>query len=293
MKITRKKFLKRTLASATGLIFLKSFSSVSGAYSKKKKVKYRILGRTGIKVSEVGMGASRTMEPSVIMAALDNGINFFDTGRSYANGQNEVMLGKVLSKNRDKVVIQSKAKVKNYGTNKEIIKQLEISLSESLKALQTDYIDVFLLHMASKAEYINNEEVIRFLEDAKKAGRIRATGFSSHDNFVELLKINNTHQHYDVVMTPFNYKGSYNHSESNYFSEWNQDDLLVELKKIKENNIGFVAMKTASAGPYSPNGGKESYMEALRWILQYDFVSSVVPAMGNINEINENVQAMW
>ncbi len=292
MSITRKHFLKRTFASVAGLSLLNSYSSVLGASFANKKVKYRKLGRTGIKVSEVGIGASRTMEPTVILTAMDKGINLFDSGRAYANGQNEVMLGKVLGKYRKKVVLQSKMKIVK-GTNAEIVKSMENSLHESLKALQTDYIDIMLLHGVSKAEQITNEEIIRFLEDAKQAGKIRAIGFSSHSGFVDLLKINNADKHYDVVMTPFNYKGSYIHSINKKFNEWNQDDLIVELKKAKENNLGFVAMKTTSAGPYSPNGGEESYKEALRWILQHDFVGSVVPGMGSIEEINENIQAMW
>src|SRR3989339_887848 len=56
---------------------------------------FRTLGKAGIEVTEVGFGASRTMDPTLINFALEKGINFFDTGRSYFNGQNESLLGKV------------------------------------------------------------------------------------------------------------------------------------------------------------------------------------------------------
>ncbi len=294
MGISRKEFIKRTSAGIAGVTMFSSFSKAAGDFLSREKVKYRVLGRTGIKVSQVGMGATRTSEPSVIMAALDKGINFFDTGRVYANGQNEVMLGKVFAKNRKKLVIQSKVKInENASTGDEIRKGMEDSLHQSLKALQTDYIDVYLLHGVSKPEEINNEDIMRFMEDAKKSGKIRAMGFSSHTNFIELININNESLFYDVIMAPFNYKGSYVHSISKTYREWDQEGLIVQLKNMKVNNLGFVGMKTTSAGPYSATGKEGTYSEALRWILEHDFVCTVVPGMGNIDEINENVTAMW
>ena len=65
-----------------------------------------------MKVTTLGMGATRTMEPVIIKAALDNGINFYDTGRRYAGGNNEIMLGKVFEGIRNEVVIQSKVPVR-------------------------------------------------------------------------------------------------------------------------------------------------------------------------------------
>ena len=67
------------------------------------------MGRTGLRVTKLGMGASRTMEPAVIKAALDSGINFFDTAPNYGLGTGEERLGKALkSKDRSKIVINTK-----------------------------------------------------------------------------------------------------------------------------------------------------------------------------------------
>ena len=64
----------------------------------KPAIAYRSLGKAGIKVTEIGFGASRTMDPSLVHHALEVGMNFIDTGRAYANGPNEFMVGKVLRK---------------------------------------------------------------------------------------------------------------------------------------------------------------------------------------------------
>jgi len=102
-----------------------------------------ILGRTVIKVPTICYGASRTQEPALVKTVLDKEINFFDTRRSHANGQNEVMLGKALKGLRKQVVIQSKIKLRINERGKElqlsnvakkIKKRMEYSLHASLIA---------------------------------------------------------------------------------------------------------------------------------------------------------------
>jgi hypothetical protein len=95
-------------------------------------------------------------------------------------------------------------------------------------------------------------------------------------------------------MVPYNQKGSYKHSRASHYNEWDQPALESELKKAEKNNIGIVAMKTCSGGPYSPDGkSKPSYEEALKWVLSHSYITTMAVAMGNMKEINENVQAMF
>jgi predicted aldo/keto reductase-like oxidoreductase len=177
--------------------------------------------------------------------------------------------------------------------SKKMRNMLEVSLKESLKALQTDYIDIFLMHGASKVAIIEHEAVMDFFRVAKEKGQIRACGFSSHDNQVALLKAANKNKFYDVIMIPYNHKGSYIHSQGGHYREWDQHALESELKKAEHNSIGIIAMKTCSGGPYSADGkSNPSYKAALKWILNHSYVSSMAVAMGNVKEINENVQAM-
>jgi len=303
--ISRKGFLSKASAGLLtfGLFPGERFRlSDSHAGDKQAFPEYRQLGRTGIRVTPVGFGASRTMEPMLLRSALKAGINFIDTGRAYFNGQNEVMVGKVIKGMRKEVIVQSKIKIKPRGTGENLdsteaydrIKNLTRSLlAESLKALQTDYIDVLLFHEADSVDMINHDAVLEFFRDAKEKGQIRACGFSTHSNQVELLKAANKSKSYDVVMVPYNHKGSYTHMNSGQYSDWDQSALEKELAKAEMNNIGIIAMKTCSGGPYAFKGEDQpSYRSALKWILNHSYINTMAVAMGNLSELNEDLRAM-
>ena len=305
-KITRKEFLKRSSVGVVGISLIGKTSNLLSKNNLTKKApvpQTRILGRSGIRVTTVGFGASRTLEPSLLKNALDTGINFIDTGRPYANGQNEVMVGSVIKDMRKDLVIQSKLQVRLKEKGEELkaskvlnkIKNImSASLNASLEALQTDYIDIMLIHGADSIDVINNVAVMEFFANAKKDGKILACGFSSHENQLELLKASNENYFYDVIMVPYNYKGSYIHSNSGHSSEWDQKGVEMELEKAANNNIGIIAMKTCSAGPYSADKNKNpTYKEGLEWILNHKFIHSTAVAMANTQEIQENIQIMF
>jgi len=198
----------------------------SARHSGKKAPALRLLGRTGLKVTPIGFGASRTMEPSLVKAALDRGINFFDTGRSYFNGRNEVMLGKALQGRRDEVVIQSKIPLRlrrkegeplSPEALKRVAKSLRASLDASLKALATGRVEVMLLHGISSPSVLENETVRDFFRESRKKGMIRACGFSTHANQAAMLRSANKDAFFDVVMVTYNHKGSFRHSRSGAF----------------------------------------------------------------------------
>jgi len=104
---------------------------------KSPTLEYRTLGRTGLKVTTVGMGVMNCSDSAVVLRAFDLGINFFDTAPSYMGGRNEEMVGKTLKGKRDKVFIQTK-----LGTSDE--KRMRDSVERSLRRLQTDYVDILL-----------------------------------------------------------------------------------------------------------------------------------------------------
>lgn len=296
-KISRKEFLKSSSAALLGF-GLSSFrpKKVEAKIEANKASGPNELGKTGIKVSPIGFGASRTMEPALVMAAMDAGFIFLDTGRSYSNGQNEVMVGKVVAGRRKDVIIQSKLRAdleEKELTSSEAIESLNrnmsSSLEASLKALGTDYIDIMLIHGATSPKVIHHEAVMAFFEKEKKKGKIRAHGFSTHSNQIELIGAANLKRYYDVIMVTYNHKGSYIHMNSGRYSEWDQPALEVEMDKAKKNGFGLVAMKTCSAGPCSPDKKtKPSFENALRWILNRNKVHTMAVAMGNFEQIEEN-----
>lgn len=292
-KISRKEFFLKTGAA------LSSLGLISGRYreEKKQEPELRPLGNTGIQVTPLCFGASRTNDERLINYAIDKGINFLDTGRSYANGNNERLVGNAIRGRRERIVIQSKMhlypdeldyKGKGRRGFNEIKKVLEDRITESLQALKTDYIDIMLFHSAKDEFYTFHEAVLEFYSEQKQKGTIRAHGFSSHDFSLGLLKRNNKDLFYDVVMHAFNHRGGFTHSLSDWSAEWDQDVLIRELDKAAGMGKGIVAMKTCSGGPYSFNGESNGdYRQAVDWVINHPFIHSAAVAMSNYNEVND------
>ncbi len=289
--MNRKKFLYCASAGlgSIGIAGCSSLSFLKKA-SQDGTVNYRTLGKTGIKVTPVGFGASRTNEPSIIKGVVDTGVNFFDTGRMYAEGKNEEVIGRVISGIRDKIVIQSKIHQRIQHDKA----AMEKSIDDSLTALRTDYIDVMLLRWTADKDAVNNPVAMEVLDRARKNGKIRSYGFSCHSNQVEVMQAAIENSFYDVALVTYNHAGKYVHSNSGRTGEWDTVDLEREIKKAASIGMGVVAMKTCSGGPFRSEGDAEpTYTSALRWILKNKNISTVVPAMGSFREIEEDVLAMY
>ncbi len=292
---TRKIFIA---AAITGLAGFKLSAERNGLETSWNS-NPRSVGNTGIMVSSLCFGAPRTNEESLIKFAVDKGMNFIDTGRSYGNGNNERLVGRALAGIRNKIIIQSKIKLepdqlpsggKGRRGAEEIRQILSSTLEESLKALDTDFIDILLYHGASEENLLFHPEVQKFFSDMKSSGVIRAHGFSTHNDRMNLLSRNNSEVFYDVVMVPFNHKGAYIHSVTGNHSAWDQERLVSLLEEAGLKGIGVVAMKTCSGGKYSPDTGREpSYKEAVSWVLRHGFVSSAAVAMADFGQVSEHI----
>jgi aryl-alcohol dehydrogenase-like predicted oxidoreductase len=171
-------------------------------------IPYRKLGKSGIEVSPMGMGCWAIGGPwqllgspcgwgevddnesiHAIQAALDHGINFFDTAANYGAGHSERILGKALEGRRDKMIIATKfgfmvdeggKNVTRFNHDEDVIRDARISCENSMKRLGTGYIDLLQLHVwdfpAEQAV-----EVREALEGLVREGKIRAYGWSTDD----------------------------------------------------------------------------------------------------------------
>lgn len=295
MDISRKKFLTTALAGLAGIKLL----SRTGDEKLFGPEVRRNLGKTGISVSPLGFGASRANEESLIKYAISKGINFVDTGRAYANGNNERLIGNVISGIRKNIVIQSKLRLdpneipsggKGRKGAREIRNVLSSKLEASLKALNSDYIDILLYHDASEENLLFHPEVMNFFAGLKSSGVIRAHGFSTHNDRMILQERNNKEGFYDVMMVPFNHKGSFIHSITGQYSEWDQRKQMAVLIEAANKGIGIIAMKTCSGDKYSPSQDLEpSYREAVKWVIQHPFIGSAAVAMANFEQIDEHI----
>lgn len=151
-------------------------------------MEYRNLGQTGLKVSITGIGCNNfgrrcdaVATREIVAAALDNGINFFDTADMYGSGQSEEFLGKAIKdKDRTQIVIATKFANPmgegdlNRGASRRYIMN---AVDASLKRLGTDYIDLYQQHVPDPSTPI--EETLRALDDLVRAGKVRYLGNSN------------------------------------------------------------------------------------------------------------------
>jgi aryl-alcohol dehydrogenase-like predicted oxidoreductase len=152
-------------------------------------VKYRTLGRTGIKVSPYCLGAmmfgwvgnaDHDESVRIIHRALDAGINFVDTADAYSRGESEEIVGKALKGRRDSVVLATKAHLpmgddpNQQGNSR---RWLTRALEDSLRRLGTDHVDLFQVHRPAPDTDV--EETLAALTDLVRAGKVRAIGSST------------------------------------------------------------------------------------------------------------------
>jgi 1-deoxyxylulose-5-phosphate synthase len=153
-------------------------------------MEYRSLGRTGVLVSPLCLGAmnfggptDETMSIEIIDRALDAGINFIDTANVYNHGESERIVGKALKGNgrRDQVVLATKVHGNmGEGPNEQGNSRYHIiqACEDSLRRLQTDHIDLYQLHRPSLT--IPQDETLRAFDDLVRAGKVRYIGCSTH-----------------------------------------------------------------------------------------------------------------
>jgi aryl-alcohol dehydrogenase-like predicted oxidoreductase len=143
-------------------------------------MKFRLLGRTGVQVSQLCFGAmsfggeaDESAAAAMYKAGRDAGINFFDTANQYSNGRSEAILGRLMQGHRDDLVIATKcANPTGPDVNARGLSRRHITRAadESLKRLGTDRVEVFYLHQQDASTPL--EESLRALEDHVRAGKI-------------------------------------------------------------------------------------------------------------------------
>ncbi len=270
---SRRRFLK------AGLILPASgFASTNSLFAFSKTpdgVSYRVLGKTGLKVSSVGSGVGIEPDPQVIARAIDLGVNYFDTARGYGNGNSERITGSAFRGKRNRVILATKT---DGRTKASIFKDMD----ESLKALNSDYVDIYHLHSRDTPDTIT-DEAVEACEMLKERGKARFIGISTHDVHAvadHILKIGK----FDVVQTTYSYAigGAPLRREA--------------IGKLYAAGIGIVAMKViiAVAGfiPRDVNLPREGPLAAIKWVLLNPAISTTVPYMKNIAELEMNVRAM-
>jgi len=237
---------------------------------------YRTLGRTGLKITVISFGAMLTPEAEVMEVAFDHGVNYVDTARRYMSGRNEEIVGRALKGRRDKVYVATKIQPASV-TRQAIFKDIDTSL----KALETDYVDVLQLHNLTDGDRIYNAEIREALSKIKQQGKARFLGVTTHTGQVKVLNalMEDKDKFFDTALVGYNFKSD--------------SDTKAAIAKAARQQIGIIAMKT-QAGGYETNqmGPISPHRAALKWVLQDTSVTAAIPGMRNMSELKEDLGAM-
>ena len=232
-------------------------------------MEYRILGKTGLRISRLGFGGIPIQKIDAIgtrklaQKLIDEGVNFIDTARGYT--VSEEYIGFALSGKREKFVLATKSMTR---TKEAMARDIDTSLAN----LRTDYIDLYQVHNPSAKDLdsvIAPGGALEALFDAKASGKIGHIGITLHA--VELFEKAIELPWVETIMFPYN------------VVETQGEELI---KRCGEKNIGFICMKPLAGGAI------EDGRLALRFIASNPDVTVVIPGMAEEKEIEDNAKAI-
>jgi aryl-alcohol dehydrogenase-like predicted oxidoreductase len=243
------------------------------------KFTYRTIGKTGLKPTAVGFGCMVTSDQTVVERAADIGITYFDTARGYQGGNNERMVGAALKAKRNSLILSSKT---HAATKEQALQDIDTSLKE----LGTDHLDIWYLHAKTKADQIT-DELMEAQDIAKKAGKIRFAGVSTHSGQQEVLPAAIAKKHFDVILTSYNFT-----------MDAGMEGLI---QSVKDAGIGLVAMKVMAGGFRQLRQGSPRYdvfhrdgamLAMLKWVLKNKNVDTTIPSITDFDQLDQNLRAM-
>jgi aryl-alcohol dehydrogenase-like predicted oxidoreductase len=293
-------FSRRDFLTA-GLVLPAALMPRAPQATRTPELAYRTLGKTGLKVTTLSFGCMTNSEPSVIARAADLGINHFDTARAYQNGHNERLVGLALKERRKQVIISSKSGAR---TGAQALADLETSLRE----LGTDYLDIWYLHTKSEPSEVT-DELLEAQRAAKKDGKIRFSGVSTHFNMDRMLshlaKLGQT----DVALTTYNFSMRSVASDRNTDTQAPKTDMTGIIRSARQSGLGIIVMKTMSGGVTRVGRGDRLYgadpqllskqlaregvpVAAIKWALKNESVDAAIVCMTNHDQLDQNLRAM-
>jgi len=267
----RREFIKG-LAATTSTLIVGGMNPVVASDRLGSILPQRVLGKTGEKVTMLGVGGfhvgwtGERDAQETIEVALEGGVRFFDTSQSYGDGESEIRYGKYLiPKHRDLVFLMTKSNATDAKT-------VQKHLDDSLKRLKTDYLDLWQIHSlkdpADVGTRLENGVLEVFLK-AKKEGKTRYIGFTGHRNpaaHERMLEQVEDQDVFDTCQMPVNVLDPSSHSF-----------IRRVMPNLLERKIGLLAMKTLADGRFF---AQKKRLDRIQWETDHP----VVPGRATLRE---------
>ncbi|MEA5505791.1 aldo/keto reductase [Halotia wernerae UHCC 0503] len=300
-------------------------------------MQYTTLGKTGLVVSRLSFGAmtfgegqlvpgvtnsiDQSIADQMVGRVMDAGINLFDTADAYTNGQSEIMLGKALANRRDEVIIATKSGFRSGNAITDVgssYRHIMMAAEASLKRLNTDYIDLYQLHIPDPITPL--EETLRALDDLVRQGKVRYIGYSNFPVWkaAKMVGIQKHHNYAQFIAAQM------------YYSLLGRDLEHEVVPFIEDAGIGVLVWSPLAGGFLSgkytretptPEGARlnefklppidveqgydlvdaikpvaeahdaSSAQVAIAWILTKPFISSVIVGANKMHQLEDNLKA--
>jgi predicted aldo/keto reductase-like oxidoreductase len=257
---------------------------------QKTKFIFRSLGKTGVNLPIVSFGVMNSDSPDLLNQSLDMGIKHLDSAHGYLRGNSERVIGEVLEQrgDRSKIIVSTKMYMDRDrekkifttegptgATEENFFKMLEISLER----LRTDYVDILYLHSTYSPEMVTHEAMLNALVKAKKQGKTRFIGCTTHsDEHINIRAAVDTGV-YEVIQTAYN------------FVQEKKEDIKDSIAYAAKKGIGIVAMKT-QGGRRLQQTQEVNHTAALKWVLNDENVTTAIPGMTTFNQLDLNMSVM-
>jgi len=294
-KMDRRAFLKTAGIGSASLALSAGLSNRALAFedtnkSSSKEIPTRVLGKTGVRVPILALGGiiDWTINQNILRMAFNMGVHYWDTAPVYGNGKSEIGIGQYFAKypeDRKKIFLASKASGANNPEG--MTRCLELSFER----MNTDYIDLYLMHGLRSPELLT-PEVKAWAEQKKNEGKIRFFGYTTHVNNSEMFVQTSTLGWIDAVMAIYNYR------------IMTDGDISKGIEACKKAGIGFVAMKVfghrfmSAESPedlevtnYFMEKGYTPEQAKLKAVWKDERIASSCVLMKNLTMLKDNVAA--
>jgi len=288
----RREFIKRSSAAAV-TAGMASHALSRNVFAEETPVsggmKYRTLGRTGLKVSEMSFGAIQLHNTGLtpLYRAFELGVNYIDTASGYGRGNSERNLSEFLKEHKDEVYVATKwsgqfrydaEKEPHISTTKEdLIRVCE----ECLSRMKIDTVDVIQMHGMSRPEQVESPVALEAFEELKKAGKARFLGVSTHSNEDAVINKAVEMGYFDVILTVYNFMSP--------------RELTRAIANAKKADVGIVimkALKPLTGFAKQADHPDEIYRTSLRWVLANKNVTNIIPTMRTLQEVEQDVSVV-
>jgi predicted aldo/keto reductase-like oxidoreductase len=296
-RVNRRAFLKTVgVAGLSSAFVSKAMADVNepNAVSKEQQTELpqlpkRKFGKTDDEVSALSLGAIQLVDSQIILtASLKWGMTYWDTAYGYTNGNSEMCIGKFLAANpnaRKKLFIATKA------SGAKSVEEVESRLQESLKRMNTDYVDVFCgVHVLNNIAQLT-EDLRPWAENAKKRGLIKYFGFSTHSNMAQNLFAASKLGWVDAILTTYNFRLTKDAGMQKAIDACHKAGIALTAMKTQKSVTVTTDEDKKLMEHFSAKGFTEGQAK-IKAVLEDERISAVTVGMNSVSLITENVAAV-